>query len=258
MLLTALCLFVALPASARQLSLEIRDGIVTMSATAVPVRQVLAEWARVGGTRVVGAERVTGPPLTLQLEGVSEAKALDIILRGAAGYVAATRAVPGSGVSLYDRILVLASSTPPAAAPAAANGRPGGRFTATPVDEGLAQADTTDLGSDVSEPAAETMPVNPFAGAFAQPGMTPAFGQQAVPFGQPGQPMPFGQPVPFGQPAGQMPFGTAPGQQLFVPVQQPPDQAAPQGFFGVIGSATPGMVQQPAPQNQQPRQRPPG
>ena len=54
-------LLAALPASAQQqLTLDIHDGLVTMSATNVPVRQVLAEWASVGGTRVVGAERITG------------------------------------------------------------------------------------------------------------------------------------------------------------------------------------------------------
>ena len=78
-----------------------------MTASAVPVRQILAEWARVGGTRVVGAERIPTQALTLTLDKVPEAKALDIILRGAAGYVAAARAVPGSGSSNYDRILVL-------------------------------------------------------------------------------------------------------------------------------------------------------
>ncbi len=59
---TALVVLAALPASAQQLSLQIQDGLVTMTASAVPVRQVLAEWARVGGTRVVGAERIPTQP----------------------------------------------------------------------------------------------------------------------------------------------------------------------------------------------------
>jgi hypothetical protein len=112
----ALAVFLAAPAWAQQLSLDIRDGLVTLQASNVPARQILAEWARVGGTRVVGGERVAGAPLTLFLEGVPEAKALDISLRGAAGYMAANRAVPGTGRSRYDRIMVLASSTPPAKA----------------------------------------------------------------------------------------------------------------------------------------------
>lgn len=236
---TALALLIALPASAQQLSLEIRDGLVTLQATNVPVRQVLAEWARVGGTRVVGGERVAGPPLTLSLEGVAEAKALDIVLRGAAGYVAAARSVPDSGRSTYDRILVLATSTPPVgAAPSAGGNRPATRgFGVPPAVE---PPDTADIGAGVGEPepVAEMPQVNPFANAFGQPGATQPFGQPpANPFGQAVPQNPFGQALPqspFGQP-----LQPQPGQNLFMPVQSQPT-------FGVIGSPTPGVVQQPA------------
>ena len=252
-LITALVVLAALPASAQQLSLQIRDGLVTMTASAVPVRQVLAEWARIGGTKVVGAERIPAQPLTLTLENVPEAKALDIILRGAAGYVAATRAVPAAGLSSYDRILVLGTSAAPAASAAAAT-RPGGRFTNTPVAEGPAEVIEQPVDTvDVAQPDAAQ---NPFAGAFAQPGVAPPFGQP----GAFGQPAPFGQPgqVPFGQQPGANPFGVPMAQPngsgLFVPVQQPPADA-PQGFFGVPGAATPGMIQQPT---QQPGQVQPG
>lgn len=246
-ILTALVvLATALPAAAQQLTLQIRDGLVTMHAASVPVRQVLAEWARVGGTRVVGAERIAGQPLTLTLEGVPEAKALDIILRGAAGYVAATRAVPGSGLSTYDRILVLATSSAPAAA--AAGARPGGRFTNTPVQEGPEVVEAQPEVQDTPDVPVVDPAQNPFAAAFAQPGVTQPFGQP-VPFGQPAQ-------MPFGQPAGATPFGVPMAQPngngLFVPLQQPPADAS-QPFFGVQGSPMPGVVQQPP---AQPGQRP--
>ena len=85
-------MLLALPASARNsLKLEINDGRVTLDATSVPVRQILAEWARVGGTKVVGAEKITGAPLTLKLVDMPERQALDIILRNVAGYMAAPR-----------------------------------------------------------------------------------------------------------------------------------------------------------------------
>jgi len=251
---TALALLVALPASAQQLSLDIRDGLVTLQATNVPVRQVLAEWARVGGTKVVGGERLGGTPLTLSLESVPEAKALDIVLRGAAGYMAAARSVPGSGRSGYDRILVLATSTPPAGGTttAGAGGRPAPRpFGVPPADD---PPDTSDLGVGEPEPAAEMPQVNPFANAFGQPGMTNPFGQpqQGNPFGQP-QANPFGQPVtpnPFGQAVPQNPFAQPQnGQGLFVPIQPPQTQPA----FGVVGSPTPGVVQQPAQPGVRPR-----
>lgn len=246
---TALALLVALPVSAQQLSLDIRDGLVTLQATNVPVRQVLAEWARVGGTKVVGGERVSGAPLTLSLEGVPEAKALDIVLRGAAGYVAAARSVPGSGPSSYDRILVLATSTPPAggAAPANAAGR-GPATRAFGVPPAVEPPDTGDVVT-FDEPAPVEAPqVNPFANAFGQPGMNNPFGQppaQANPFGQPNPQNPFGQAMP-ANPFGQLQQQN--GQQLFVPV---PPQAQPN--FGVIGSPTPGVVQQPVQPNQRPR-----
>lgn len=233
---TALMVLLALPAAAQQLSLDIRDGLVTLQATNVPVRQVLAEWARVGGTRVVGGDRLGGAPLTLSLQGVPEAKALDIVLRGAAGYMAAARAVPGTGKSGYDRIMVLATSTPPAGgATTTAAGRttPPRPFGVPPAVE---PPDSSDLGNDETAMTAETPQVNPFANAFGQPGVV----QQ---FGQPPQGNPFGQPVPqnpFGQP-----MAPQAGQGLFVPVAPPQTAPAPGGLFGVVGSPTPGVVQQP-------------
>ena len=254
-ILTVLVVLAALPASAQQLSLQIQDGLVTMTAAAVPVRQILAEWARVGGTRVVGAERIPTQALTLTLDKVPEAKALDIILRGAAGYLAAARAVPGSGSSSYDRILVLATSAAPAASATAA-ARPANRFpNGAPVQEAK-DAEVVEA-PEVNNAPDQMMPdpaQNPFAAAFAQPGVTQPFGQPA-PFGQPQtMPMPFGQPgqpTPFG-----VPMAQPNGNGLFVPIQQPPpDAAAPPGLFGVVGSATPGVVQQPPPPGQQPRPR---
>lgn len=244
--LTVLALLVALPAGAQQLKLDITDGLVTLSATNVPVRQVLAEWAKVGGTRVVGAERITGAPLTLSLEGVPEGKALDIVLRGAAGYMAAARTVPGAGRSIYDRILVLATSTPPAgsggpAAGAAANRAAAGRPFAVPTTDDVVVPDIMAETPEIPDAPAQ----NPFANAFGQPG----FGQATpggTPFGQP-QAAPSGQPF---QPGG-----------FFQPLQQPSQvtPAMPQGFFGNGGSAVPGMIQQPVPppgQIQQPGVRP--
>jgi hypothetical protein len=278
--LTVLLVLAALPASAQQLTLQINDGLVTMTASAVPVRQVLAEWARVGGTKVVGAERIAGQPLTLTLEKVPEAKALDIILRGAAGYMAVARAVPGSGVSGYDRILVLATSSAPAPSAQTA-ARPPGRFTNTPVQESQETADTPEVvNNDVPEAPVDPAQ-NPFAAAFAQPGMTiqpgmaqpfgqpaqvPPFGQpgqpgQLAPFGPPGQPGQPGQLVPFGQPGAATPFGVPMAQPngngFFVPVQPTPDQQPPApGIFGMPGATTPGVVQ-PVPQQPgaQPRPR---
>jgi hypothetical protein len=250
--LTALAVFLALPAAAQQLSLDIRDGLVTLQAVNVPVRQVLAEWGRIGGTKVVGAERITGAPLTLTLEGVPEAKALDIVLRGAAGYMAAAREVPGAGRSAYDRILVLATSTPPAgggAGNAATNRSPAAwAFGVPPAVE---PPDSSDTGNDFPEQVAEPPQINPFANAFGQPGLAQPFGQPPQNPFQPAAvapvlPNPFGQPAanPFGQPLQPMQPQAMPGQ-LFTPVPQAPG-AAP-AFFG--GASTPGVIQQAPPPN---------
>lgn len=105
----------AVPARAAELKLEFHAGRVNLIARDVSVRQILAEWAKVGGTQIVNMDRVSAAPLTLQLEGVSERQALEAILRSAAGYLAAPRRPDHPGSSIYDRILVMAVSTPPAA-----------------------------------------------------------------------------------------------------------------------------------------------
>src|SRR5688500_15932289 len=119
----ALVLAFALPASARQLKLEISGGRVNLDANAVPVRQILTEWARIGGTKVVGGDKVTGAPVTLKLVNVTERQALDILLRNVAGFMAAPRqASAAPGASGFDRILIMAtSSVAPARAAAGAN-----------------------------------------------------------------------------------------------------------------------------------------
>jgi hypothetical protein len=118
----ALSIAVAAPAAAQQpLKVTFQDGRVSVDATGATVRAILAEWSKEGGTKVIGAERVAGAPITLKLVNVTEAQALETILRSVAGYMAAPRHT-GTGPSMYDRIMVMAtSSTPP---PVAAAARP--------------------------------------------------------------------------------------------------------------------------------------
>jgi hypothetical protein len=116
----ALGLMLALPASRAHADVRVtmKDGLVTLTATSATVREILAEWAKVGQTRIVNAERIAGTPLTIQLTEVPEAQALDIVLRSVSGYVAAPRTEISPGLSRYDRILVLPTSTPPRNVPA--------------------------------------------------------------------------------------------------------------------------------------------
>jgi hypothetical protein len=122
--LLALTLLALLPLpAAAEVSLQLHDGRVTLLARQASIQQVLGEWARKGRTRIVNLERVAGPPLTLELKDLPEQKALAIVLRSVAGYIAAPRAVGVPGASLYDRILILPTSTAAMAPPAAARPR---------------------------------------------------------------------------------------------------------------------------------------
>lgn len=104
------------PAASAQVRLTMTDGQVSISAKNATVAQILAEWARVGQTRIVNADRVPGAPLTLELADVSEAQALDILLRSAGGYLLAPRTTASATGSKFDRILIVAASTAPRAA----------------------------------------------------------------------------------------------------------------------------------------------
>lgn len=175
----------ALPAGAGDLKLEFRDGRVTLLARDVSVRQILAEWAKVGGTQIVNLERVSGVPVTLQLEGVSERQALEAILRSVAGYVAAPRRPEHPGRSIYDRILVLAVSTPPAVSARPASSPPAfppprevtaplppGPLFPTPVDDVDADADddaNLTPRPGVLTPGMPVAPISPATPGAAQP-----------------------------------------------------------------------------------------
>src|SRR5919201_1822712 len=104
---------VALAQAPAPLRLQISGGRVTLHADNVPVRTILAEWSRLGGARIINGDRVAGAPLTLDLEGVPERQALDIVLRGVAGYVLAAREPGSPGASMYDRIMILPTSVAP-------------------------------------------------------------------------------------------------------------------------------------------------
>lgn len=112
-------------AAAGELRLSIANGRVTIVAQDVTVKQILDEWQRVGQTIVVGAERLNGQPVTLELHDVAEGRALESLLRSASGYIAKPRG-NRPGASAYDQIMIMPVSRPPAqsAAPAPFANRP--------------------------------------------------------------------------------------------------------------------------------------
>jgi hypothetical protein len=105
------------PVQGAGLTLTIRDGRVSLDAQDVTIRQILTEWARVGKTQIVNLERVNSAPVTLKFDGLPENEALDVILRTLPGYMAAPRATAMADASMYDRILIMATTTAVAALP---------------------------------------------------------------------------------------------------------------------------------------------
>jgi hypothetical protein len=220
------CLVAASTASA-QVQLTMQDGRVSLIAKDATVRQILTEWARVGQTKIVNMERVPGGPITLELNNVTEAQALDVLLRALSGYITAPRPVDVANLSHFDRIIIM--PTLAAARPATLSAPPPvfqqtPQFTPQPADD----ADDDRPAPNVPVPGA---PRGPVFNTFPQPQTTnpqtssqpgPAMPQQA----------PAGQQTPSGQPS--------------------PTPMAPYG-----GVAVPGMVAPPPPgQPQSPSQSP--
>jgi hypothetical protein len=171
-----------LSASARagDLKLSIDAGRVTIIADNVPLRQILQEWSRVGQAKIVNADKLSGPTVTLQLVNMPEKDALDILLRSASGYIAAPRAVALAGASMYDRVTILASSRAPATTMSSA---------APPTFQRPPQTVDEDEPINIAMP--NQMPPNPAITQYpGMPGMAPPPAAQAPALqSQPGAPM---------------------------------------------------------------------
>jgi hypothetical protein len=88
------------------------DGRVTLLANKATVREVLAEWSRVGGSTFVDAERLPTDPLTLRYEARPEAEVIASVLGRAAGYVIGPRRIDSTAASQIEVVFVLATSNP--------------------------------------------------------------------------------------------------------------------------------------------------
>ena len=109
----------ASPGWAAGLKLAFTDGTVSIDAQDVTIRQILTEWSRLGKTRIVNLEGVASGPITMKLDNVPENVALDTILRAVPGYMAAPRSAYLTNASVYDRILIMATTSAVAARPGA-------------------------------------------------------------------------------------------------------------------------------------------
>lgn len=232
----SLASFALSDAWAGDMKLLIHDGRVTLEARDVTVRQILAEWARVGQTNIVNGDKVQGGTVTLQLVNVPERQALDILLRSVGGYMAAPRSVAAPATSSYDRILVLAKTTPLAtrtgstpSAPPAANpalsAQPATIDPAADDDVGRMNQMNQGIGSPAYVNPQDTQrQVRPYPGPQPGPGQpfTPA--ENLTPPTTPQKPV-----NPLGVPAGTSPV---PGVivQPADPAQQKPPLPQPVTF----------------------------
>lgn len=124
-LCAALLLGCAGPAAAQAVKLEFTGGLVNLTVQNAPARVVLAEWARLGGTQIVNGNNVTGAPMTLELNGVTEKYALEVILRNVPGYIVSARPSPGvGGASAFDRVMIMPTTRAVAPAGGATFGAP--------------------------------------------------------------------------------------------------------------------------------------
>ena len=197
----------ALPraASAGELKLTMNNGLVTLVADDVPLSMVLAEWSRQGQTKIVNGEQIF-TRVTLRIENAPERKALDILLRSAAGYIAAERATPMAGASAFDRIMILPTSRPPAnSGPIMATPPP--TFAPRPMAQPVPDADDDPPGAIPPGvvPPPGVGPGNPPMPSNTMPGMSPqpqgpltAPRPGMLPAPPPQQPVPFGAPRPPG------------------------------------------------------------
>ena len=215
-------------AHAGQLRMEFRNGTVSISAADVPLSQVLSEWSRLGQTRIVNLEKVGGAPLTVELTNVPEKQALEVLLRNVPGYLVAARAVPTTGGSQFDRIVVMPGTIPPAQPAMRAAVPPPPQAPPPPVPQaptppmGGIVEDQDEPGQDGGEQAAPAEEQQQ-PQLLAQPGI------------QPGPPAPAGQPGDGEEQQQQQQRGPgmAPVQgviiapqpgQLPVPPRKPPEQ----------------------------------
>jgi hypothetical protein len=237
--------------------LTMHDGRVSLVAKDATVRQILTEWARVGGTKIVNVEKIPGGPVTLVLENVTEMQALEVLLRPLSGYIAAPRAVTATNLSAYDRIIImptLADARPApmvaASASAAAPYSPPVFQQPAPVVQSVVQSTDDDPISEAPVAGGQSVTgANPQTAASAAAQAVAATSAQTV---APGAPITVGgEPTPTSYPRGLEVGRRVIDSRIRF---QPTGPSAPPLPTGV---AVPGMIAPGAPQPGLPGQ-PPG
>lgn len=149
--------------NARKLDVSFSDGRVTIVAENVTLQEILAEWAKKGGSRIINAERLPAARVMLtEFKDQPEAEVLRTLLREAPGYGAAMRTDAPTGGSTVQTVFILAAR---AIAPTATN--------APPVNQPQIQAPPPQAAPRMLQgsPDDEIPPVRPIIGN--QPPTTP-------------------------------------------------------------------------------------
>lgn len=98
---------------ARTLEISFSEGRVTLVASGVTLPEILAEWQRKGGSKIVNGDRLMGGPLTYEFHSVPETAVMASLLRSAAGVIVAPRRPGGpTGASQIEQVIVLPTSRP--------------------------------------------------------------------------------------------------------------------------------------------------
>jgi hypothetical protein len=102
----------------RTLELTFNDGRVTLVANGVTLPEILAEWQRKGGSKIVNGQALSGGPLTYEFRNVPETAVIASLLRSAAGVIVAPRRPGGpTGASIIEQVIVLPTSRPTTSSP---------------------------------------------------------------------------------------------------------------------------------------------
>lgn len=205
--------------AAADVRLTLQGGRVSIIARDATVRQILTEWARIGQTRIVNLDRIPGGPISLEFTNVHEQQVLEVLLRSVSGYLLAPREVPAENLSRFDRIIVMPTSVAPRV----------GVASPPPVFQPPPRLDSGDDNEPTQGGPRLGPPRGPVFTTFPQPQIVdPSQDAPEVPVALPQQPF------------------TTPGVI--------PGLSSSPGGAPVAGSARPGEIIQPPPQ--QPRQEP--
>lgn len=140
------------------------NGTMTLVAQNATARDILNEWARVGGSKFVNVEKMLGGPIpALEFDNQPEAVVLDSLLRSTAGYIIGPKMAGTPGPSQFGAVYIVAQST--GVKPAFSNASPVAAPLMSQPDDEIPPVSAPQL----SQPAATTPA--PAPAAPKQPGV---------------------------------------------------------------------------------------